>query len=50
LQESGILDGVIKPGETLPAFEPPNQADDMVTSSDLLAKGALIMTVYRGLW
>lgn len=50
LQESGVLDGVIKPGKTLPSFELPNQTDDMVTSADLLAKGPLIMTVYRGLW
>ncbi len=50
LQESGILETMIKPGDTLPAFDLPNQANDSVTSSALLDKGPLIMTVYRGLW
>ena len=50
LNASGILDTVIKPGASLPPFELPNQNDQVVTSSDLLAKGPLIMTVYRGLW
>lgn len=50
LQESDILKGVIKPGIALPAFELPNQNDTMVSSADLLAKGPMILTVYRGLW
>lgn len=50
LQSSGILDGVIKVGQTLPAFELPNQDNQLVSSSSLLSEGPLIMTVYRGLW
>ncbi len=50
LNESDILMGVIKPGVSLPAFELPNQNDVSVSSADLLAKGPMIITVYRGLW
>lgn len=50
LQESGILDGVIKPGDTLRAFELPNHANETISSESLLSQGPLIMTVYRGLW
>ncbi|MBT4162103.1 MAG: hypothetical protein HOC70_06030 [Gammaproteobacteria bacterium] len=50
LQNSGILDRMIKPGDPLPAFALPNQADEMVSSVDLLARGPMILTVYRGLW
>lgn len=50
LQSSGILDDVIKMGASLRAFELPNQDNQLIKSSDLLAQGPLIMTVYRGLW
>ena len=50
LTESGIMDRVIKVGDRLPAFSLPNAADTTVTSADLLAKGAVVLTVYRGHW
>ena len=50
LQSSGILDSMIKEGAKLPGFALPNQRSEIVHSSELLAQGPLIMTIYRGLW
>lgn len=49
-RESGILDGVIKVGETLPAFSLKNQKGETVTSAGILAKGPMVLTVFRGIW
>ena len=50
LRESGIMDGVIKVGDTLPEFALGNANGDTVTSSDLLARGPVVLTVFRGVW
>lgn len=50
LAESGIMDTVIKVGDTLPAFSLPNAKGETVSSADLLAKGPLVVTIYRGQW
>jgi len=50
LRESGILNDVIKVGDKLPAFSLPNQAGEMRASADLLAKGPMVLTVFRGVW
>ena len=50
LANSGILDGTIKVGDTLPAFSLPNAGGEMVESSALLAKGAVVLTIFRGHW
>lgn len=50
LAESGIMDTVIKVGDTLPAFSLPNSKGETVSSADLLAKGPLVVTIYRGQW
>ncbi len=50
LRESGIMDGIIKVGDTLPTFNLPNSKGEMVSSADLLAKGNLVVTIYRGHW
>ena len=49
-RESGILDGVIKVGATLPAFSLANQTGQTVTSCELLARGPVVLTVFRGIW
>jgi hypothetical protein len=49
-RESGILDGVIKVGETLPAFSLKNQQGETVTSAGILAQGPMVLTVFRGIW
>src|SRR5208282_666103 len=50
LRASGIMDGVIKVGNRLPAFALKNAYGQEVRSSELLAKGPLVLTVFRGSW
>ena len=50
LRSSGILDGVIKVGDPLPPFALRNAVGEEVRSSELLAKGPLVLTVSRGSW
>jgi hypothetical protein len=50
LRASGILDKVIKVGDPLPAFALQNANGREVRSSDLLAGGPLVLTVFRGSW
>jgi len=50
LRSSGILEGVIKVGDRLPAFALKNAFEEEVRSSELLASGPLILTVFRGTW
>ena len=47
---SGIMDRVIKVGDRLPSFALPNAYGLDVRSSDLLAKGPLVLTFFRGAW
>lgn len=50
LRSSGILDKVIKTGQTMPGFTLLNQSGIPVSSSALLASGPLVLTVFRGSW
>jgi hypothetical protein len=50
LRASGILDGVIKVGDTLPSFQLTNMRGASVSSQSLLGKGAVVLTVFRGHW
>jgi hypothetical protein len=50
LRASGILDGVIKVGDPLALFALENAFGQEVRSSELLAKGPLVLTVFRGSW
>jgi hypothetical protein len=50
LRNSGILDGVIKVGDTLPAFAFASARSADVTSDELLARGAVVLSVFRGSW
>ena len=50
LRASGIMDQVIKVGDRLPGFTLPNAYGQQVRSSDLLAKGPLVLTFFRGAW
>ncbi len=49
-RDSGIMDKVIKVGDTLPAFSLKNTEGVEVSSAALLAKGNLVVTVFRGHW
>ena len=50
LRESGIMDRVIKVGDRLPPFALANADGADVFSDDLLAKGTVVLTVFRGHW
>jgi len=50
LRASGIMERVIKVGDLLPEFALQNAFGREVRSADLLAKGSLVLTVFRGSW
>jgi hypothetical protein len=50
LSESGILERVLKEGDSIPSFELVNLKGDLISSEDLLQRGNLVMTFYRGVW
>jgi hypothetical protein len=50
LRASGILDGVIKVGDPLALFALKHAFGQEVRSCELLAKGPLVLTVFRGSW
>jgi hypothetical protein len=37
-------------GDAMPPFRLPNQDDELVDSAGLLAKGPLVVTLFRGHW
>ena len=50
LVKSGIADKAVKSGEKLPEFTLPDEQGNLVSSRDLLAKGPLAISFYRGVW
>jgi len=50
LRDSGIMDRIPKTGDKLPAFELVATDGEVVTSAELLARGPLVVTHYRGDW
>ncbi|MGD2009844.1 MAG: hypothetical protein PVI69_02470 [Desulfobacterales bacterium] len=50
LVQSGIADKAINIGETLPEFTLPDEKSNFVSSKNLLAKGPLAISFYRGVW
>ena len=50
LRESGIMDGVQKVRDALSPFALTNRHGDIVRSVDLLARGPLVITMFRGSW
>lgn len=50
LRNSGIMDRIPKAGDPLPAFALVDTSGETVTSADLLARGPLVITHYRGDW
>ena len=50
LRRSGIADRALRMGATAPAFALPNAMGKTVRSADLLAKGPLVISFYRGEW
>ena len=50
LRESGIMDEALNVGNKMPSFTLPNTQGEMVSSDELLEKGNLVVTFYRGVW
>jgi hypothetical protein len=50
LKQSGIEDNSLKTGDKAPSFTLPNAKGERVSSADLLAKGPLVLSFYRGGW
>ena len=50
LRDSGILDGVPKVGDHLPDFSLKNAQGVEIHSANLLSQGAVVLTVFRGVW
>jgi hypothetical protein len=50
LRQSGIMERALKKGDTAPSFELPNADGKTIRSSDLLRRGPLVISFYRGYW
>ncbi len=50
LLASGIMDAVLKPGDPAPDFSLSDQSGAQVSTSELLSKGPLVISFYRGVW
>ena len=50
LRSSDIMETALRVGQQAPDFSLPNHKGEIVKGSNLLAKGALILTFYRGVW
>jgi hypothetical protein len=50
LRQSGLAGRALKAGDRAPAFTLNNQDGNPVASTDLLAKGPLAITFFRGHW
>jgi AhpC/TSA family len=50
LRRSGIVDRVLKVGDTAPDFVLPNVKGEKVSSAELRKSGPLVVTFYRGVW
>ena len=50
LRASGIMERVLRVGDTMPAFSLENTRGETVNSADLLATGPLVVSFFRGKW
>ena len=50
LKNSGILDKVLKVGESAPKFSLPDENGNLVELKGLLAQGPVVISFYRGIW
>jgi hypothetical protein len=50
LRDSGIMDRLPAVGDLAPPFELPDTDGRVVRSADLLERGPLIVSFYRGVW
>jgi hypothetical protein len=50
LRASGIMDGIVKVGMPMPAFRGTAHDGRIIDSGDLLARGPLVLSFFRGHW
>lgn len=50
LIQSNIMDQVLGPGDPMPPFTLPDSNGQMISSTELLARGVLVVSFYRGVW
>jgi len=50
LRRSGIVDRIVKVGSPAPAFALANHDGSRVASAELLARGPLVVSFFRGSW
>ena len=50
LVQTGIEKTSCQAGDKIPVFELPSVSGRMVSSVDLLAKGPMVLSFYRGVW
>ena len=50
LRLSGIMERVLKTGDRAPNFSLPDENGNLVGSLELLKKGSLVVSFYRGAW
>jgi peroxiredoxin len=50
LRKSGLVERALKAGDTMPEFELPNVEGTLVSSADLLTRGPLVLSFFRGGW
>jgi hypothetical protein len=50
LIRSGIVEGAKKIGDQAPDFSLPDAGGELVRLADLLARGPVVVTFYRGTW
>ncbi len=50
LKDSGQAERALGVGDKMPAFSLPNTKGEIISSTDLLKNGDLVVTFYRGVW
>jgi hypothetical protein len=50
LRASGIMERVARVGQTAPDFTLPNASGQSVRLADLVARGPVVLSFYRGRW
>ena len=50
LRSSGILKKIAALGQTAPSFSAPNYDGRTISSKELLTKGPLVLSFFRGAW
>jgi hypothetical protein len=50
LRATGILQSVLRAGDKAPDFSLPNTEGNVVSLKNILAKGNLVLSFYRGVW